>query len=216
MYCYWYVGLMILAFVSGIFRRMYDTRVFTGAWRQVTSDVLCGMVGRGRESKCILTAQNLCRRFSDFFEWDINNMARGTVEFIVGSVVLCKIVPLAGITAVFLGLIGCWFRWLEVTQREKLDLQLQDVQDEINDAVVGGRVDGIRDGCGEKAGLYIRMSDYEAVGWGSCDLLGMISEVVVVFALISSKFDAGEILSCVCYVWRIFGGVQAIGFSVRS
>lgn len=208
----WYVGLLAVLFITGIFRRMYDTRVFSGAWRHMANEVLGTMIGRKVESKRILTAQNLCFRFADFFEWNVQNMARGIVEFLVGSIVLCLTLPAVGSISVCLGMVGLVCRWFEVKKRGIEDHKLQQTQDDVNDAVVNGDMAAVEKGNARKAKLFIKMSDYEAVGWGCCDLLYLVSEIMVVLALVKSDAQPGEILACVSYVWRMFGGISSVGF----
>ena len=93
---YWflvYVSVGVIGCNVGCFRRMFDTRIFGGAWKKVSSNIVCDLMRNGVEVPKIITRAGLSTRFVDFFEYAVPQLFRGVLGMVIALIMLWRLVP---------------------------------------------------------------------------------------------------------------------------
>jgi len=73
-----------------------------------------------------------------------------------------------------------------------------------NDAILKGDIELVDLNQAKMAKLHIKISDLEASCWRFAELLTIICEVFIVFALVNGSVTAGMILSTITYGKQVF------------
>ena len=196
-----YVGLNVGSLFIGTGRRMWDTRVFLGVWARAASEATKQLMNRGVETSKIISRQSLITRYADFYENALPYFLCGIVDIAVSLTVLwCIVGPVAlyFITVVCLSCIS-HYAWACLSQRQ--EFQQQRHREALIQAITHNP-DEIENEYSNVAKKGVRKSDYEAASWGTMDVLCIVSEVILIFALVRIGASTGSILSTLIYLWK--------------
>jgi len=198
-----YILLLSFALVTGMVRRMLDTRVFASVWAGVTVETICDLIEQNEDSAKVISRAGLSDRFVDFFEFRIPLLGKAIVHLIVGYVMLWSAVEAVSLIVFGVGMLAVLWGCHLIKLRKILDHTSQDSIDKANQAIQDKDLTGVRDCYRIRKSCYIKWSDFDAWSWGFQDLAGVISEVVVVLVLVEHGASPGVILATMSYVWSV-------------
>lgn len=206
-----YVAFLTFGVVLGIFRRMIDTRIFAIVWRDIAVKTVSSLMEKKIESAKIISRSGLLNRFVDFFEYNLPAFVRSNIRVITSISMIYVVVGHIVWIVVGLCILALVFGCYMVVLRKKVDHETQDIEDKVNEVIQKSNKNNLWDCYDKRSNCYIKWSDFEAWSWGLQDITGIISEVIVVLALVGNNATTGMLLATMNYVWQShnnFYGIQ--------
>lgn len=207
-----YIGIFLVGIMVGVFRRVFDTRIFAKVWLKVGTNVISSLMSKDVESSKIITRASLSTRYVDFFEFYIPNAFRGFVSLITSLVMLWIVVPQVIGWVLLMSSMALMFSHYVSVKRKKYDHIITGTEDESNQAIQDRNQESVHKAYMSRTTSYVKMSDWEAGGWCFADLLWLVSEVVVVLTLIKMECTTGIIISTTAYVGMLYGNIGTISY----
>jgi hypothetical protein len=207
-----YVIVCFIGFVLGSFRRVYDTRVFGKAWKDLSTDVSCKLIDNNFDPSKIITRSRMTGRFIDFFEFAIPRLLRGIFTI---SVSLCMIYNLIHmhVTYIVIAFVSTSFISLLVSYKQQhWDDKVTDADDMNNQAITDRDKELVKESYDNRIHCYIKTSDWEAADWLQSVFFSMLGEIFIIIRLSQGSVTPGEILTAVGYIWNLFGQTATVRF----
>jgi ABC-type multidrug transport system fused ATPase/permease subunit len=195
----------------GLFRQMYDTRIYTRVYNAIVEDTILRQRRAGFSSTQVAARSAMSRDFVTFFEKDVPVVVSAIIgivgsaailfwyDLIIGAVTALLFIPVFLVNRIY----------VRVTLRlnEGLNTQLeQEVQ-----AIEKAEPDLIRHHFNEVRCWRIRLSDAEAYNW---TLIEVLSIVVFVAVLVRATYmpdtETGDIFAILVYVWRLMENLDHV------
>lgn len=209
---YFYLSISIAAMFIGVFRRRFDTRTFVRIWHSKTYSAICYMIGRNVDSSKIISRAGLARTYGDFLEYTLPAIINAVIDLVIAIIMIWMVVPVTAYQVAVMVLLTFVVQyWFSIALR-KIEIEEQKVRENNDAAIVQKDVDTILEGHKKLMKLMVRGSDIEASCWRLVELLGIIAEVMIVFALVQSEFTAGMIMSTVAYGHKVFEKTNFMNF----
>jgi hypothetical protein len=142
--------------------------------------------------------------YSDFFEHTIPSSISSFVEIVVALVMLALVVPLPIFGCVLsLAIIAMTVYYIISCYTQRVETDVQHLKEKIDAEIIenGAKVDEDVD---KLADRYIVNSNLDALGWGIQDILSVVAEVIVIFAIVGNDATVGTIMATLTYVWKLF------------
>jgi hypothetical protein len=197
-----YVALSVGAMVIGVFRRMYDTRVFMRIYTIKASMVIRSLMSSRLDYRRIISRYGLVGLYSDFFEYTLPNIIHSIIGIVVGISMIAVISPILLffiVPAVVVELCTHVFFSRLIQKRE---YALQHTREEISHNIAEGK-DCFHQ-LNDQYKIYVSKSDLESKSWGFVDLLSVVVELTCILTVTRSGLSLGEITSLLLYVNKIF------------
>lgn len=201
----------------GLLRKMYDTRVFTGIYADLATELVQSQRERDLNVSCIAARSTLAREFVTFFEQYIPVLVQAAYS-VVGA--LAFLVFYKGVLfPICFGLVMPAWLVNRVYARQVLLINGR-LHDELE-----REVEVIRQGDGpavprhyhELAHWQIKLSDWEALNFGLMELfvLGLLLAALVV-ACHEPDTGPGDILAALRYVLMFVGALDSVPLLVQQ
>lgn len=195
----------------GLFRQMYDTRIYTQVYNEIVEDTILRQRGAGVKSSSVAARSAMSRDFVTFFEKDVPVVVTAIIG-IVGSAVILFWYDLiiGGLTALlFLPVYLVNRIYVRVTLRlnEGLNNQLEhEVQ-----AIEKAEPEPIRQHFQQVRCWRVRLSDAEAYNWTFIEVLSILVFVAVLIrATYMPTAETGDIFAILVYVWRLMENLDHV------
>jgi ABC-type multidrug transport system fused ATPase/permease subunit len=195
----------------GLFRQMYDTRVYTRVYNTIVEATILRQRRAGFSSTRVAARSAMSRDFVTFFEKDVPVVVTAVIgivgsaailfwyDLIIGAVTALLFIPAYLINRIY----------IRVTLRlnEGLNNQLeQEVQ-----AIDKAEPEPIRRHFEELRCWRIRLSDAEAYNWTIIEVLSIFVFVaVLVRATYLPNTETGDIFAILVYVWRLMENLDHV------
>jgi ABC-type multidrug transport system fused ATPase/permease subunit len=205
------VAAWALRSAIGLFRQMYDTRVYTRVYNTIVEDTILRQRRAGVRATNVAARSAMSRDFVTFFEKDVPVVVAALIG-IFGSVLILfwyDLIIGAVTASLFLPVLIVNRIYVRVTLRlnEGLNTQLeQEVQ-----AIDKAEPEPIRHHFEEVRCWRIRLSDAEAYNWTLIEVLSIFVFVaVLVRATYLPDTDTGDIFAILVYVWRFMENLDHV------
>jgi len=193
-----------LHLVVGLFRHVYDTRVFT----LVYADLAAGLVERqraqGAEAAEIAARVALSREVVEFLQADIPAVTASSVQFLGAMIMLCLLSPWVGALSVIALLPVALFTWRFARASLRLNAALNDRLEREVRLVTAAPGPVVRRHFTHRLRFWrVRISDAEASVWGGIEIvqIALTLAALAVLAQGAEAASAGAIFAVLAYVW---------------
>jgi ABC-type multidrug transport system fused ATPase/permease subunit len=188
----------------GLFRHVYDTRVFTLVYADLAADLVERQRAQGANAAHLAARVTLSREIVDFLQVEVPTMAASIVHF-VGAVAMLLFLNvwvgvLALVTLVPMALFMLWFSRISL----RLNAALNDRLEREVELVSRGSNAGVRRHFGHRLRFWrVRISDAEAKVWGGIEVIqiGLTLATLALLAREPAATTAGAIYAVLAYVW---------------
>jgi ABC-type multidrug transport system fused ATPase/permease subunit len=211
---YWmlmvYVGISLAGGTIGFFRRRIDTRVFSLIWSEYATKAVINLLNKGVEKTRIVSRASFVGQYSSFLEYTLPSVVSSVFNICVSLFLITWAAPIAGLPVVVLvgtTLSTCYFFSNKI---KKVESNLQSTRELSHTGIVNGEVDVVEKTYVEQNRLYIQRSDLDATSWGLMDLFCLITQILVVFAIVQQGHTVGTIMSTLAYTDSIFNRMFAL------
>jgi ABC-type multidrug transport system fused ATPase/permease subunit len=195
----------------GLFRQMYDTRVYTRIYNAIVEETILRQRRAGFKSTQVAARSAMSRDFVTFFEKDVPVVVTAIIGILGSAAILFWYdLFIGGLTALlFIPAYLVNRVYIRVTLRlnEGLNNQLeQEVQ-----AIERAEPEPIREHFAKLRSWRIRLSDAEAYNWTLIEVLSIgVFVAVLVRATYLPDTDTGDIFAILVYVWRLMENLDHV------
>ncbi|MGQ0639867.1 MAG: ABC transporter six-transmembrane domain-containing protein [Gemmatimonadaceae bacterium] len=203
--------------ISGTFRKVYDTYIFTGIYSDVATAVVLEQGSRGVPTTQIVARSALSREFVDFFERDLPLISTTLIGFAGALVMLFSYDVRIGFyclaaLAPLLVLNGLYAR-----RSQELNKSLNDQLEREVDVLTARRPEVVRTHYTLLANWRMRLSNAEAANWGVMELFVIgLAAAVLIRAVALPGAQAGDIYAVIAYLWSYIGSLDNVPFTVQQ
>jgi ABC transporter transmembrane region/Resolvase, N terminal domain len=194
----------------GLFRHVYDTRVFTLVYADLATDLVERQRARGADAAHLAARVALSREVVDFLQVEVPSVAASVVHFTGAVAMLCVLDLRVGALAVAALLPVALFTARFGRTSLRLNAALNDRLEREVELVARGSNAGVRRHFAHRLRFWrVRISDAEAKVWGANEVV-QIALTLAALALLAregSGATAGAIYSVLAYVWAYGEGV---------
>jgi ABC-type multidrug transport system fused ATPase/permease subunit len=188
----------------GLFRHVYDTRVFTLVYADLAADLVERQRAQGANAAHLAARVALSREVVDFLQVEVPTVAASVVHFVGALVMLFVLNPWVGALALValipMSLFTLWFSRVSL----RLNAALNDRLEREVELVSRGSNAGIRRHFMHRLRFWrVRISDAEAKVWGGIEVI-QIALTLAILALLAREgggVTAGAIYAVLSYVW---------------
>ncbi len=206
-----FVGQHLTHLLISSLRQMYDTRVFSGMYTELATRLVVEQRSAEIGTSRVAARSSLSREFVDFFESHVPLIIRAGYS-IIGALVMLAYYDRT-LVPVCLGLLLPAVVLNRIYARRTLDLsrQLHDKLEREVDVIDSGNESSVRRHYSDLASCRIKLSDCEALNFGTMELF-VLGVLVVALLRTCSTITAspGEIFAVFRYVLMLLMGVDAI------
>ncbi|MGW4528064.1 ABC transporter six-transmembrane domain-containing protein [Amycolatopsis sp. NPDC004378] len=199
---YW--GLLA---VTGLVRRLCDTRVFGRMYATWVTGVVAGQLAARVGTGQVVARSALSREFVDFFEQEIPGLVTALVSMAGSWLMLMRAGTAVGL--VCLAMMACCtvINYVNSRRSARLNRELNEQLEREVDVIRSGRVESVRAHFSALTGWRVKLSDVDGVSYGVTQVLGLgLVLAVVVFAVVGdASTSAGDIYSACSYAISFTG-----------
>lgn len=194
----------------GLFRQMYDTRLYTSVYNTIVEDTVLRQRQAGIKASHVAARSAMSRDFVTFFEKDVPVVV-GSIIGIVGSagILFYYDMAIGGLVALLfipVILVNRVFVRVSLKLNEGLNNQLeQEVQ-----AIDKAEPEPIRHHFEQVKCWRVRLSDAEAYNWTFIEILSILVFVAVLVRATYLEVETGEIFAILVYVWRLMENLDNV------
>lgn len=194
----------------GLFRQMYDTRLYTSVYNTIVEDTILRQRKAGIKASSVAARSAMSRDFVTFFEKDVPVVVTSIIgivgstailfyyDLIIGGLVTLLFVPVILVNRVFVR--------VSLKLNEGLNSQLeQEVQ-----AIDKAEPETIRHHFEQVKCWRVRLSDAEAYNWTFIEILSILVFVAVLVRATYLEVETGEIFAILVYVWRLMENLDNV------
>jgi hypothetical protein len=190
--------------VVGLFRHVYDTRVFTLVYANLASDLIERQRAQGADAAHLAARVALSREIVDFLQVEVPAAAASVVRFIGAIAMLCVLNMWVGALAVLALLPVALFTTRFGSVSLRLNAALNDRLEREIGLVARDSDASVRRHFAHRVRFWrVRISDAEAKVWGGIEVvqIGLTLAALALLAREGSSATAGGIYAVVAYVW---------------
>jgi ABC-type multidrug transport system fused ATPase/permease subunit len=199
----------------GLFRQMYDTRLYTDVYNTIVEDTILRQRKAGIKATTVAARSAMSRDFVTFFEKDVPVLVTSLIGIVGSAAILFWYDLIIGAIAasLFIPVILVNRLYIRVTLRlnEGLNTQLeQEVQ-----AIEKAEGEPLKHHFDQVRCWRIRLSDAEAYNWTFIEVLSIFVFVAVLVR--ATYLDpgpddilAGQIFAILTYVWRLMENLDNV------
>ena len=195
----------------GMFRQMYDTRVYTEVYNRIVEDTILRQRGAGVKASSVAARSAMSRDFVTFFEKDVPVVVTAFIGIFGSAAILFwyDLVIGAVTTVLFLPVYIVNRIYMRVTLRLNEGLNNQ-LEHEVN-AIEKAEPEPIRHHFEQVRCWRVRLSDAEAYNWTFIEVLSIFVFIaVLVRATYLPSTETGDIFAILVYVWRLMENLDHV------
>lgn len=215
------LGAWLLHLGVGLFRHVYDTRVFTLVYADLAGGLVERQRAQGADAAHLAARVALSREMVDFLQADLPALTAHAVHFAGALIMLCLLAPWVGAMALVallpIALVTRRFGRLSLRLNAALNDRL-----EREVALIARAPDrAVRRHFAHRLRFWrVRISDAEAVAWGGIEVIqiALTLATLAVLAGTAEAATAGAIFAVLSYIWtygealgELPGVVQTLG-----
>ena len=208
-----YLGALILGLVIGFGRRVFDTRAFMRVWCGAAIDTVKKLLARGHHTAVIINRSDLVWRYVTFFEGTLPRTAACIVDITVALVMIFIVIPYTGSIVTILTILALLISYRLACWSKTVDVKMQAAREKVNHAIEDKDMAGVESGYQELRKHQVRVSDINALNWGSVDVVEVTAKVMIIFALAQQGHTVGTIMATIAYGLRLFTRVGVLTYS---
>lgn len=187
--------------VVGLFRQMYDTRVFTAMYADLATDVVAQQRRSNLPVSAIIARSTLSREFVDFAEEQIPAILSGLLAFVGSFVMLMTYDVMSAVYCTLLIIPLVAINWWYARRSYRLNIQLNDQQEREVGVLTSGEPAAVRRHYGMLRKWEVKLSDAEARNWAILEIFVIaLSVVVFIRATSLTAVQAGTIYAIISYL----------------
>ena len=212
LFCAWLAHI-----VTGLFRQVYDTRVFSKIYNKLVTATILEQKRLGIDTSKIVARSYLSRELIDFFERDVPEIVTTLFGFFgalvmlfiydlqIGSYCLSLLLPLIVVNIFY----GRKSRYLNSRLNDRLEREV-DVMCDMQPKKIAHHYNMLRK-------WRIGLSDAEAQNWGTIQLIVMGIAVGVLLRTVKlPNINTGEIYAILAYFFNYLDSLDSIPFLVQQ
>jgi ABC-type multidrug transport system fused ATPase/permease subunit len=195
----------------GLFRQMYDTRVYTQVYNRIVEDTILRQRGAGVKASSVAARSAMSRDFVTFFEKDVPVVVTAVIGIVGSAAILFWYdLVIGALTALLFAPVYLVNRiYVRVTLRLNEGLNNQ-LEHEVH-AIEQAKAEPIRHHFEEVRCWRVRLSDAEAYNWTFIEVLSIcVFVAVLVRATYLPTTETGDIFAILVYVWRLMENLDHV------
>ena len=212
---YWMAAPIIVAWsvrsAIGLFRQMYDTRLYTDVYNSIVTETILRQRGAGVAATSVAARSAMSREFVTFFEKDVPVVVTSLIgifgsaiilfyyDLVIGAVTATLFIP------VYLMNRGYMRRSLRYNEglNNQLEREVQLIE-KADEAAIRHHFEEVR--C-----WRVKLSDAEAFNWTTIEVLSVLVFIIVLIrATYLPTTETGDIFAILVYVWRLMENLDNV------
>lgn len=196
-----FVGIWAAHAAVGVFRQMYDTRVYTGIYAELASTVVAEQRARDLPPSTIVARSTLSREFVDFAETQVPAILSGVLALVGSFAMLLFYDELSAIYCAVLLVPLIAINWWYTRRSYGLNVELNNQQEREVTVLTERDHTAVRRHYGLLRKWEVKLSDAEAWNWGILEIFVIVLSVFVFFRTASLPgVEAGTIYAIISYL----------------
>lgn len=197
-----YAGMVFTMWAIGAARRSVDTRTFARIYAELAVPVIMTQRSENHGASTIAARVTLSREFVDFFEKHLPVLITSVASIIGAAVMLLAIEFWTGVVCIaILVFFGCFLPGF-TRKNEALFVRLNNRLEKEVGFVSSAKAPSLAKHYGVLAGLRIRLSDREAIGYLAIgSVIALLFAMTLIAMTLKGVSDAGHIYSVMTYMW---------------
>ena len=212
---YWMTAPIIVAWTLrsaiGLFRQMYDTRLYTDVYNSIVGDTILRQRRGGIKATSVAARSAMSRDFVTFFEKDVPVVVTSIIgivgsaailfyyDLIIGAVTASLFVPVY--------IVNRGYMRRSLMLNEGLNNQLEQEVHVIDQA----EPDSIKHHFEQVRCWRVKLSDAEAYNWTFIEILSILVFIVVLArATYLPSTETGDVFAILVYVWRLMENLDNV------
>jgi ABC-type multidrug transport system fused ATPase/permease subunit len=208
-----WVLLFLINSSLGAFRRIYDTRIYTKMFANLSSDVVARQLAQGEETSKVAARSSMAWHNIEFFQYNVPEFLEQLIA-VAGAVIALGLfdwrLTVVGTILIIIVAFGSRF-YMRVVQ--KIQVSLHDKYEEEYDLFRAGEPAKIRKYYSDIADLEIKMAERSTASYSVirvCLLFMFLSTLYISIDL--DRFTIGSLYSIVAYVWSFVTATEYIPY----
>ena len=197
-----YAGMVFIMWAIGAARRSVDTRTFARIYAELAVPVILTQRSENQGASTIAARVTLSREFVDFFEKHLPVLITSVASITGAAVMLLAIEFWTGIACIAILVFFGGFLPGFTRKNEALFVRLNNRLEKEVGFVSTATAPALTKHYGVLAGLRIRLSDREAMGYLSIGCVtALLFAMAILYMTLNGIHDAGHIYSVMTYMW---------------
>lgn len=197
-----YAGMVFIMWAIGAARRSIDTRTFARIYAELAVPVILTQRSENQGASTIAARVTLSREFVDFFEKHLPVLITSVASITGAAVMLLAIEFWTGIACIAILVFFGGFLPGFTRKNEALFVRLNNRLEKEVGFVSTARAPALAKHYGVLAGLRIRLSDREAMGYLAIGCVtALLFAMTILYMTLNGVHDAGHIYSVMTYMW---------------
>ena len=197
-----YAGMVFIMWAIGAARRSVDTRTFARIYAELAVPVILTQRSENQGASTIVARVTLSRELVDFFEKHLPVLLTSVASITGAAVMLLAIEFWTGIACIAILVFFGGFLPGFTRKNEALFVRLNNRLEKEVGFVSTARAPALAKHYGVLAGLRIRLSDREAMGYLAIGCVtALLFAMTILYMTLNGVRDAGHIYSVMTYMW---------------
>ncbi|MDU5780787.1 MAG: ABC transporter six-transmembrane domain-containing protein [Pantoea sp.] len=197
-----YAGMVFIMWAIGAARRSVDTRTFARIYAELAVPVILTQRSENQGASTIAARVTLSREFVDFFEKHLPVLITSVASITGAAVMLLAIEFWTGIACIAILVFFGGFLPGFTRKNEALFVRLNNRLEKEVGFVSTASAPALAKHYGVLAGLRIRLSDREAMGYLAIGCVtALLFAMTILYMTLNGVHDAGHIYSVMTYMW---------------
>lgn len=197
-----YAGMVFIMWAIGAARRSVDTRTFARIYAELAVPVILTQRSENQGASTIAARVTLSREFVDFFEKHLPVLITSVASITGAAVMLLAIEFWTGIACIAILVFFGGFLPGFTRKNEALFVRLNNRLEKEVGFVSTATAPALTKHYGVLAGLRIRLSDREAMGYLAIGgVTALLFAMTIIYMTLNGVRDAGHIYSVMTYMW---------------
>jgi len=197
-----YAGMVFIMWAIGAARRSVDTRTFARIYAELAVPVILTQRSENQGASTIAARVTLSREFVDFFEKHLPVLITSVASITGAAVMLLTIEFWTGLACIAILVFFGGFLPGFTRKNEALFVRLNNRLEKEVGFVSTATAPALTKHYGVLAGLRIRLSDREAMGYLAIGCMAaLLFAMTIIYMTLNGVRDAGHIYSVMTYMW---------------
>jgi ABC-type multidrug transport system fused ATPase/permease subunit len=208
-----WVLLFVISSIVGAIRRVYDTKVYTTMFADLSSDVVAQQLQQGEELSKIAGRSSLAWQNIEFFQYNLPEFIEQLIN--VGGAITALAIFDWRVASVGIGLVMLVALSSRIYMRKvmKFQVQLNDLHEQEYNMFATKDPLVVKQYYSDISGLEVKYSNRTAASYGIIRFLLLFMFIATLYiSLDLDRFTIGEIYSIVAYVWTFVAASEYIPY----